>query len=90
MKWIRAILLLILIAGVLYGSKGEYDLAIKDFNRAIELNPNNFFAYNNRGNAYDKIEDFDRAIEDFNAAIKLKSDYAKAYNNRGNGLPKKR
>ncbi|MCD6490503.1 MAG: tetratricopeptide repeat protein [Thermodesulfobacterium sp.] len=36
--------------GNAYLNKGEYDLAIKDLTKAIELNPNYAAAYNNRGN----------------------------------------
>jgi tetratricopeptide (TPR) repeat protein len=38
--------------GIAYGEKGEYDRAIADYNRAIQLDPKLAFAYNNRGNAY--------------------------------------
>ena len=38
--------------GNAYHEEGEYDLAIKDYNKAIELDPNYHAAYNSRGNAY--------------------------------------
>ena len=38
--------------GIAYGDKGEYDKAIEDYSKAIELNPEYAEAYNNRGNAY--------------------------------------
>ena len=62
---------------------GQTDRAIEAYSYAIELNPNNVSAYNNRGVAYGKKGKVDRAIEDLNTAIKLNPDYAKAYNNRG-------
>ena len=62
---------------------GQTDKAIEAYSYAIELNPNNVTAYNNRGVAYGKKGKVDRAIEDLNTAIKLNPDYAKAYNNRG-------
>ena len=34
------------------GFKGDYDLAIEDYNRAIGLNPNLANVYCNRGVAY--------------------------------------
>ena len=38
---------------------------ISDFTKSIELNPYNFYAYNNRGNAYFDRKDFRSAIEDY-------------------------
>ena len=69
--------------GIDYGEKGEYDLAIKDFTKAIDLKPDYAFAYNNRGAVYRNKGEHDFAIEDCNKAIQLKSDYAEAYSNRG-------
>ena len=69
--------------GIDYGEKGEYDLAIKDFTKAIELKPDYAFAYNNRAAVYRSKGKHDLAIEDCNKAIQLKSDYAEPYSNRG-------
>ena len=75
--------------GIAYSEKGEHDLAIKDFGKAIELKADYAEAYNNRGNVYDEKGDFDKAIADFNMAINIKSDYAEAYINRGVAYGKK-
>ena len=69
--------------GLLTGQKGDFDRAIEDFNKAIDLKPDYAKAYYNRGIAYGDKGDFDRAIEDFNKAIDLNPDYAKAYYSRG-------
>ena len=69
--------------GIDYRKEGKLDLAIKDFDKAIELNPEFAEAYNNLGNAYDDKGDFDKAIVNFNTAIKFKSDFVDAYVNRG-------
>lgn len=69
--------------GVEYGEKGEHDLAIKDFDKAIDLKPDYDSAYNNRGAVYRSKGEYDLAIEDCNKAIQLKSDYAEPYSNRG-------
>ena len=64
--------------------KKDYDRAITDYNKAIELDPKYVLAYNNRGRAYaDNKKDYDRAITDYNKAIELDPKYAYAYNNRG-------
>jgi len=50
--------------GTAYAELGEYDRAIEDYNKAIELNPDLAEAYNNRGIAYAKLGEHDRARED--------------------------
>jgi len=69
--------------GVAYGKKGQYDQAIVDFNKAIELDPRDAAAYYNRGISYEKRGQHDRAILDFTKAIEINPRYAKAYINRG-------
>ena len=68
--------------GVAYKVKGEYDLALKDYDQAIQLNPNAASHYNNRGIIYRLKHDYDRAITDYDEAIWLKSDYIAAFYNR--------
>jgi tetratricopeptide (TPR) repeat protein len=68
--------------GVAYRLKGEYDLALNDYNEAIRLRPNSASHYNNRGIIYRLKHDYDRAIADYDEAIWLKRDYAAAYYNR--------
>ena len=75
--------------GSAYQSKGEIDRAIKDYNKAIKLNPDYAIAYYNRGNAYQSKGEIDRAIKDYNKAIKLNPDNTSAYNNRGNAYQDK-
>ena len=68
--------------GVAYKAKGEYDLALKDYDQAIQLNPNAASHYNNRGIIYRLKHDYDHAIADYDEAIWLKSDYVAAFYNR--------
>lgn len=51
--------------GITFGKKGEYDQAIADFTKALELEPNNIFAHRNRGLACLYKYDHDKAIDDF-------------------------
>ena len=69
--------------------KGDYDRAIADYNKALELDPKDATAYNNRGFTYDNKGDYDKAIADYDAAIRLNPEYARAYNNRGFTYDKK-
>ena len=68
--------------GVAYRLRGEYDLALNDYNEAIRLNPNFANYYNNRGIIYRHKHDYDRAIAEYGEAIWLKGDYVAAYYNR--------
>ena len=69
--------------GHVYSNKGDFDRAIADFTKALELNPNDMEAYNHRGHVYSNKGDFDRAIADFTKALELNPDYASAYLYRG-------
>ena len=61
----------------LYG-QGRYDEAIKEYSKAIRLNPELAEAYYNRGLTYKKLGQLERAIEDYNAAIRLNPELAES------------
>jgi len=67
--------------GVANGKKGQYDQAISDFSKAIELSPAYQKAYNNRGTIFGRMGQYDRAIADFNKALEIDSMVAETYNN---------
>lgn len=69
--------------GVSWYEKGEYDKAISDFTKAIELNPRYSDAYINRGVVYGKKGQFDHGIADCSRAIELNPKGGSAYFNRG-------
>jgi len=50
--------------GIVNAMKGQHDLAITDFNKALEINPKDAGAYYNRGCAYAKIHEYDKALDD--------------------------
>lgn len=64
-------------------SMGKYYAAIKDFDKAIELDKNLTKAYITRAAAKEATSDFSGAIEDYSIAIELIPNYALAYFNRG-------
>lgn len=70
--------------GVGHINEGEYDKAIVEFSRAIEIQPGNAIQHSNRGNAHFFKGDCEKAIDDYSRAIEIKPDYANAYYNRGN------
>lgn len=63
--------------------KGEYELAVKDYSKAIELNPKDAPAYLNRGRAYSNKKSFDLAALDYDKTIELNPKESTAYLNRG-------
>jgi tetratricopeptide (TPR) repeat protein len=53
-------------------SKRQYDRAIKDYDEAIRLDPNEPLYVKNRANAYRVAGQYDRAIADYRKALTLK------------------
>ena len=62
--------------GVAYTTKRQLDLAIADFDKALEIEPKMVGTYLNRGAAYYGKRQCDRAIADYNAALKINPSYA--------------
>lgn len=63
-------------------NKPDLDGAIVDFNKAIELKPDDADFYNSRGIVKARKGDTDGSLADFKRAIELKSDDAGPYFNR--------
>ena len=62
---------------------GNFQEALANFNRAIEIDPNYANAYNNRGAIQGKLGNHEEAIADFSRAIELDPEFAEAYYGRG-------
>ena len=62
---------------------GDYNQALKNFNKAIEIDPESVEAYNNRGLILGIMGDYTSALADFNRSIHLDPDNAEAYKSRG-------
>ncbi|MGI9523554.1 MAG: tetratricopeptide repeat protein [Hyphomicrobiaceae bacterium] len=69
--------------GVAYLKKGQYDRAIADYSKAINLNPRYAHAYYNRGNAYRYKGQYGQSIADQTKAIQINPKYPFAYVARG-------
>ncbi|MBL8564866.1 MAG: tetratricopeptide repeat protein [Hyphomicrobiaceae bacterium] len=67
---------------VAYARLGQTRLAFEDFNRAVQLFPENAAVYNNRGNLLLALGHAKEATKDFDRALALAPGYAAAYNNR--------
>lgn len=62
---------------------GDLQKAMKDFNKAIELNPDDSRSYTGRGMVKMNMSDFKGALQDFNKAIELDPNNAYSYAGRG-------
>lgn len=65
-----------------YERNKQYDLALSDGNRGVELSPRDPQAYVNRAAAYIGLTDYQRAITDLNRAIQLNPGHSNAFVNR--------
>ncbi|WP_236840840.1 tetratricopeptide repeat protein [Bradyrhizobium sp. CCGE-LA001] len=68
--------------GNAYTATAEYDRAISDFGRAIEIASDYVKPLNNRGVAHLRMGAYDEAIKDFGGAIRLDPGYGSAFANR--------
>ena len=62
---------------------GKFNVAIKDYEKMIELKPNSAFLHYSRGIAKTELDQYEDAIADFDEAIRLKIDNTFAYLDRG-------
>jgi tetratricopeptide (TPR) repeat protein len=65
--------------GITYANKDEFDKAILDFTKAIEIDPKDADTYFNRGICYCERQEYGRAILDFIKAIGINLKKAIAY-----------
>ena len=70
-------------SGVDKYKQGDYQGAIADYTKAIEINPQDVGAYTNRGIAKNGLKDYQGAIADYNKALEINPKDAIAYSNRG-------
>jgi tetratricopeptide (TPR) repeat protein len=68
--------------GQLRTDESEQELAMADFQCALEFAPNHWRALHNRGVTHAQLGRFAEAFDDFNRVIELMPTFAKAYSNR--------
>ncbi|HTL03512.1 MAG TPA: tetratricopeptide repeat protein [Vicinamibacterales bacterium] len=64
-------------------SLDEYGKALKDFQKSVKLDPNNFKALNGLGYAYRKTGDYEKALQNYDEALKLSPNFPDAIEYRG-------
>lgn len=70
-------------AGVTYLQQGQVDRALRDFDRALALQPGLVVAWRNRGLAHRLKGDFERALADYEQALLFAPSDARIYTERG-------
>lgn len=71
------------LRGSAYYDRGEYEIAIADFDDALKLGPPSGTIFHNRGNAWRGKGDYAKAIADYDMSIKTDPRSAFSYQNRG-------
>jgi Flp pilus assembly protein TadD len=66
-----------------FQKRNKHDLALQDFQKAIQSDPTAAKTYNAMGISYDKTGDHEQAIQCYEMAVKLDPEMASAYNNLG-------
>ena len=72
--------------GAVLANQKNFDDAITNYKKSIEINPNYAEGHNNLGGVLYKLGKFNDAIDSYRRAIKIKPDFAEAYNNLGLAL----
>ncbi len=68
--------------GIAYSAKGSHNQAINDYSEAIQLNPNNAWAYNNRCWSYALLRRAEEALHDCDQALRLLPDQPEILDSR--------
>ena len=63
--------------------RGDFDSAIREYAKVVELRPDLAEAYNNLGVAQKRKGELDKAAASFNKALARRPDYSAALSNRG-------
>lgn len=58
--------------------------AAENFTKCIDLQPENYYAWFNRGICYNRLKEYEKALPDFNQTVKLAPTYKKVYVSRSN------
>lgn len=69
--------------GIAYEEKGQFDQAVDDFTKALEIGSKDAVAYYHRGIGYVNQDQYSWAINDFNKAVEIDPKNAGAYYYRG-------
>ena len=72
--------------GLAYNNMGLHEKALKDLDKALEINPQSIITLNNKGIVLSRIGRFEESIVFFNKALDLNPFDAESWNNKGASL----
>lgn len=67
-----------------YSQAGDYQNALLEYTKAIDVNPNDMLAYFSRGAVSHLLEQYENAISDYSKAIEIDPTFMMPYHNRSN------
>jgi tetratricopeptide (TPR) repeat protein len=65
-------------AGVLLYNRKEYEESVREYRKALEVDPRNWRAWYNMGNSYSVLKQRDAAVAAYREALKFNSDFEPA------------
>ncbi len=74
------------LLGLIFLQRGHHARAVEQIGTALQRDPDNIFALNNRGIALKELDRLDEALASYDRAVAMRPDYAEALSNRGNTL----
>lgn len=72
------------IKGACYAGVGQLDIAVENYEKAIEINPDYAKAYYNLAGAFEEQNKYDKAVQAYKKSISLEPENPQAHNNLGN------
>ncbi len=69
--------------GTILVDKKNFNQALVNYKKSLEINPNYAEGHNNLGVAFYKLRKFNESIDSYQRAIKIKPNFSKAHNNLG-------
>jgi tetratricopeptide (TPR) repeat protein len=68
---------------IAYFERGDYEKALEDLDKFLELNPDHASAWDNRGVTLERLGRYEEALGSYDKAIELNPTHANAWYNRG-------
>ena len=77
---------LLLEQGNIFYANNQYEEAIDSYDKALEIKPDYYKAWENKGGVLFKLGQYEKAITAYDKALSIQPNYYQAWNNQGNGL----